>query len=112
MGKYPRRTRDTLGRPIPDRLLPIFAGAQRLDEWCRLAEILQIKLGVLAQEEFGCHLHPASLNELFEKLKQHGLAAIPYALCDCHPQELDCPKCEGRRWLTQNEYLEAYTPRQ
>ena len=47
------------------------------------------------------------VNRLISRAVDLVRIGVPYDVCDCKAKELDCPKCQGRKWRTARYSHEA-----
>ncbi len=98
--------RDSRGKIVPRRLEPIFAGGEQLREL--IGELRRLQTQVLRR-----HGEPYMRDvDVAQVAKQIGAAASLLGLglpassrCRCHPQQLDCPACQGHKWTSEASML-------
>lgn len=99
--------RDGYGLPLPESQWGVFGERKPLLDWC---EELQQLGSALLELEPKPWMAAVDLKQIRRHLAAvHALVklGIPFERCDCHPDQLDCPKCEGRRWITAGDRAEA-----
>ena len=100
--------RDLYGRVVPARLVPIFTAAAELREIRRELERLygeiQCRIGEPYMRDI---VAPQVLKHLHAAATLVGLGAPSLSRCRCHPQDLDCPICEGEKWVSETSILKA-----
>lgn len=99
--------RDSYGRPPPDWLWEVFAGQRELQWWCQDLRELLIQLRKMAHQPFCRSLDEERVVKLLNSAITLVDQATPFAQCDCPPQEKDCPRCQGTRWYSGREMIEA-----
>lgn len=107
----PDDPRDAYGGFVPKRLEHIFRGRYRLWNWCERLDIVQAELMQMLPEPFTADLSEEDVLEirrLLQAARTKVMHASPFMPCDCPASELDCPKCNGKRWISAIKYLPEY----
>jgi len=101
-----RRRTDQVGRRIPAMLQDVFYDRQRLEQWLYSLRVKRQTLIEIAKQREGARqLNLAKVLRLMEEIDVEIQRAMPYKVCDCGEREVDCPLCEGKRWLSTAEAM-------
>jgi len=95
--------RDVMSRPVPAGLASAFEGRDRLTACLVALRNVQVQLDGLLQEKFAGQIDKAVVRRAFEVLHQEVLHNAPAYRCRCPASVLECPRCGGKRWLSQNQ---------
>ncbi len=101
---------DGLGKPAPVYLADVFVGRSLLHGIAAEIEHLANDVARMQDEGYAREVNGTQVRELL------GLAAgllrldAPLTACDCTADELDCPRCQGTRWITSREYRKTLEP--
>lgn len=92
--------RDAMGRDVRPALAGIFHGRALLVEWCFRLDDLQNQIGTLNSEPYGVDLDMPLIERMIQVLRAQVMIGAPMQECDCPAWERQCPRCEGKRWVS------------
>ena len=100
--KKKKRLIDGNGRPVPKRLLPVFEARERITQHVEQVANWQFALDARAHLFERVGIPPIKMKRILAMLQCEVMDNIPYLICQCDGDS-ECPKCNGKGWLTKNE---------
>lgn len=91
---------DAFGRLVPQYVREAFAGRRRMMQSLSQLDKIRSQIAALSREPFCRHIEVSQVLAHLEEAKALVIRGLPYVICNCRAEQLDCKKCEGQRWVT------------
>jgi hypothetical protein len=96
---------DVNGHKVPNRLAKVFAGRRFMAIWCEKIDELIGAIGGEADKDYLADAPVAEAKRALCLIRTKIMTALPAEVCQC--VDLDCPLCDGKRWVSLKRLLEA-----
>lgn len=103
-------SRDWLGQEVPHYLQEVFRVRAQIEEQCREIDRVRQALQYLAHSPGMRDIDLKEIDRLLRRAEVTLRLGSPLQQCDCVPGTLDCPYCNGEKWISYRSQL-SKTPR-
>lgn len=106
-------TLDGFGQEVPYYLEKVFQAREQIEEQCREIDRVRHALQRMALDPGMRDVDMKEVDRLLRRAEVTLRLGSPLQRCDCVPGTLDCPYCNGAKWVSHRSLLSSrplFTP--